>query len=173
MRDHVLLYLNGRPVRVEGDDVFLRLSDFLRRRRNLPGTKVVCAEGDCGSCAVLVGRVETGRLRYSAVTSCIQLVFQLDAAHVVTVEGLRDGADLNPIQGAMVACHGAQCGYCTPGFIVALYDLMHDGRPVDAGAVRRGLVGNLCRCTGYDSIIRSALTADRAALKPIDALYPP
>lgn len=173
MRDHVLFYLNGRPVRVGGDDVFLTLAEFLRRRRGLAGTKVVCAEGDCGSCAVLVGRVESGRLRYAAVTSCIQILFQLDAAHVVTVEGLRDGTDLNPIQGAMVACHGTQCGYCTPGFVVALYDLMHDGRPVGPAAVRRGLVGNLCRCTGYDSILRAATATDRAALKPVDALYPP
>src|SRR5205814_1241097 len=80
-----------------------------------------------------------GGVRYAAVTSCIQLVFQLDATHVVTVEGLRDGPDLNPIQGAMAGCHGPQRGYCRPGFVAALYGLMHDGRPVDAAAVRRGL----------------------------------
>jgi len=74
MRDHVFLYVNGRPVRVAGDDAFLTLSDFLRRRQRLTGTKVVCAEGDCGSCAVLIGRVEGGRLRYAAVTSCIQIL---------------------------------------------------------------------------------------------------
>ena len=173
MRDHLFLYLNGRPVRVTGEDAFLTLSDFLRQRRRLTGTKVVCAEGDCGSCSVLVGRPEAGKVRYAAVTSCIQLMFQLDAAHVVTVEGLRGGRELNPIQHALVACHGTQCGFCTPGFVVALYDLMHDGRPVDAEGVRRGLVGSLCRCTGYDSIVRSALAIDRASLRPVDALYPP
>src|SRR5688500_11076050 len=173
MRDHLLLYLNGRPIRVTGDDAFLTLSDYLRRRRGLTGTKVVCAEGDCGSCSVLVGRPEAGKLKYAAVTSCIQLMFQLDAAHVVTVEGLREGRELNPIQHAMVAGHGTQCGFCTPGFVVALYDLMHDGRPVDPEGVRRALVGNLCRCTGYDSIVRSALATDRDKLRPIDALYPP
>jgi xanthine dehydrogenase small subunit len=165
--------VNGRPVRVGGDDAFLTLAEFLRRRQGLTGAKVVCAEGDCGSCAVLVGRVEEGRLRYAAVTSCIQILFQLDATHVVTVEGLRDGGELNPIQRAMVECHGAQCGFCTPGFVVSLYDLMHDGPPADAEAVRRTLVGNLCRCTGYDSIVRSAILADRAALKSLDVLYPP
>jgi xanthine dehydrogenase small subunit len=173
VRDHLLLYLNGQPVRVTGEDAFLTLSDFLRRRRGLAGTKVVCAEGDCGSCSVMVGRPEAGQVRYAAVTSCIQLMFQLDAAHVVTVEGLRAGRELNPIQQAMVACHGTQCGFCTPGLVVALYDLMHDGRVVDAEGVRRGLVGNLCRCTGYDSIVRSALATDRASLRPVDALYPP
>jgi xanthine dehydrogenase small subunit len=173
MRDHVLLYLNGRPVRVAGDDVFLTLSDYLRRRQGLVGTKVVCAEGDCGSCSVLVGRVTDGRLRYASLCSCIQLVFQLDGAHVVSVEGLKDGGQLNPIQEAMVACQGSQCGFCTPGFVVALYDLMHEGRPCDANAVTRGLVGNLCRCTGYSSIVRAALETDRTTLKSLDQLYPP
>ena len=106
MRDHVLFYINGRPVRVGGEDVFLTLAELLRRRRGLVGTKIVCAEGDCGSCAVLIGRVEGDKLKYAAVTSCIQLVLQLDACHVVTVEGLRDGDELNPIQEAMVACGG-------------------------------------------------------------------
>lgn len=173
MRDHLLFYLNGQPVRVTGDDAFLTLAEFLRRRQGLTGTKVVCAEGDCGSCAVLVGRVDPeGSLRYAAVTSCIQILFQLDAAHVVTVEGLRDGRELNPIQRAMVDCHGTQCGFCTPGFVVALYDLMQEGRSVDENGIRRGLVGNLCRCTGYDSIVRSALATDRHGLKPLDTLYP-
>lgn len=175
MRDHLLIYLNGQPTRIQGEAAFLTLSDFLRRRQRLTGTKVVCAEGDCGACAVLVGRpTENGKkLQYASVNSCIQLMFQLDGAHVVTVEGLRAGPQMNPIQESMVKCHGAQCGFCTPGFVVALYDLMQDGRPVDATAVRRGLVGNLCRCTGYDSIIRAALETDRAQLKTIDALYPP
>ncbi len=173
MRDHILLYLNGQPVSVSGDDVFLTLSDFLRRRRGMTGTKVVCAEGDCGSCAAMVGRVDGDRIHYAAVTSCIQIVFQLDGTHVITVEGLRDGRELNPLQQAMVACHGAQCGFCTPGFVVAMYDLMQGGRPVDAEQARRGLVGNLCRCTGYDSIVRAAMTVEPGELKPIDVLYPP
>jgi xanthine dehydrogenase small subunit len=175
MRDHLLLYLNGHPLRVAGEDAFLPLSDYLRRRQNLTGTKVVCAEGDCGSCAALVGRInETGQLTYAAVTSCIQLMFQLDAAHVVTIEGLKHEGRLNPIQQSMVDCHGAQCGFCTPGFVVALYDLLHDGlRPCDPQTVTRALVGNLCRCTGYSSIIRAACETDRTHLKPIDALYPP
>jgi xanthine dehydrogenase small subunit len=111
-------------------------------------------------------------MQYSTVTSCIQLMSQLDAAHVVTVEGLKSTGPAT-IQQSMVACHGAQCGYCTPGFVVSLYDLMHTGEPIDAHAIRRGLVGNLCRCTGYDSIIRAALAADRGAIPPIDTLYPP
>ena len=173
MRDHVLFYVNGGPVRVTGDDVFLSLSDFLRRRIGLTGTKVVCAEGDCGSCAALIGRLEGEHIRYAAVTSCIQIVFQLDGAHVVTVEGLRDGSALNPVQQAMVTCQGTQCGFCTPGFVVSLCDMMQGGARLDAEKVTRGLVGNLCRCTGYDSIIRAALAVNPSGLESIDHLYPP
>jgi xanthine dehydrogenase small subunit len=172
MHDRIRFYLNGKATEAGGDEIFLTLADFLRRRRGLTGTKVVCAEGDCGSCAVLIGRPVGDAIVYSAVTSCIQILFQLDAAHVVTVEGLRDGQKLNPIQQAMVSCQGTQCGFCTPGFVVALQNLMDDNDVIDAEKVRRGLTGNLCRCTGYDSIIRAALSADRATLKSVDEIYP-
>ena len=98
------------------------------------------------------------------MTACIVSMFQIDACHLITIEGLRDGRKLNPIQQSMVSCHGAQCGFCTPGIVVSLYDLMQDGRPIDDASVRRGLTGNLCRCTGYDSIIHAALQTDRKAL---------
>jgi xanthine dehydrogenase small subunit len=175
MRDHLLLYLNGRQIRVDGQDAYMTLSDFVRKNCEMTGTKVVCAEGDCGSCAVLIGRVSAdgSRLQYASVTSCIQLMFQLDATHVITVEGLKYDGELNPIQESMVKCHGAQCGFCTPGFVVSLHDIMQGNDRVDAHAVRRGLVGNLCRCTGYDSIVRAALEADRDKLKSLDELYPP
>ena len=173
MRDHLLLFINGRLACVAGDDAFLTLSDYLRRHERLTGTKVVCAEGDCGSCSVLVGRVKGDRITYSAVTSCIQLMFQLDATHVVTIEGLAERDRLNPIQESLVKCQGTQCGFCTPGFVVSLYDVMQDRRQQDAHCVQRALVGNLCRCTGYDSIVRSALETDRGQLKSIDDLYPP
>jgi xanthine dehydrogenase small subunit len=175
MRDHVLVYINGRPVEARGAAAFLSLSDFLRRERGLTGTKVVCAEGDCGACAVLLGRLNAAgnRLEYSAVNSCILRMFQLDATHIVTIEGLAENGTPNPIQEAMVACHGAQCGFCTPGMVVGIFDLMQSGGKVTEETVRRGLVGNLCRCTGYDSIIHAAMQTDRAKLKRVDQLYPP
>src|SRR5688572_1578999 len=114
MRDHVILHLNGQPLRVEGDDAFLTLADLLRRRRNLTGTKVVCAEGDCGSCTVLLSTPSQPKFR--PVCSCILFCFQLDNAHVLTVEALADADDLSPLQQSMTTCHGAQCGFCTPGF---------------------------------------------------------
>ncbi|MEM1208248.1 MAG: FAD binding domain-containing protein [Planctomycetota bacterium] len=173
MRDALHLYLNGRPLRVTGDDAWLMVSTFLRRRRSLPGTKVVCAEGDCGSCTALVGRVEDGRLVYRSMLSCIQRVAQLDATHVVTVEGLLEGDRLNAFQEAMVREHGAQCGFCTPGIVSAVQGLMESGDPLDATAVRRGLTGNLCRCTGYDAIVRAAVATDLGLHRRLDELYPP
>jgi xanthine dehydrogenase small subunit len=173
VRDCLSIFLNGRPLQIRGEEAFLPLSEFLRRRQNLTGTKVVCAEGDCGACAVLVGRIRDGEIQYAAVNSCIQMMFQLDATHVVTVEGLRDGGELNPIQKSMVRCHGAQCGFCTPGFIVTLYALMQRGQTLDEPSLRRGLVGNLCRCTGYESILKAAMATDMAGIKTINQLYPP
>jgi xanthine dehydrogenase small subunit len=175
MRDRLLLYINGKLIRITGEDAFITLAEFLRRRRQFTGTKIVCAEGDCGACAVLVGRLsrDGNSLQYSCVNSCIQMMFQLDATHIITVEGLKYGDELNPIQRSIVACQGTQCGFCTPGFVVSLYELMHQSNGQTARDVRRALVGNLCRCTGYDSIIRAALSTNREDLKSLNALYPP
>jgi xanthine dehydrogenase small subunit len=175
MRDFVLLYVNGRRHELRGAAAFAPLSTLLRRDLELTGTKVVCAEGDCGACAVLVGRPdEAGGFDYHPVASCIAFAYQFDGAHVVTVEGLRsDGEPLNPVQQAMVACHGAQCGYCTPGFVVSLCGLFDRDPAATDDDARAALVGNLCRCTGYESILAAARRVDRARLRPLDALYPP
>ncbi len=167
MRDYVLLHINGVPHRVSGARAFQTVSRFLREELRATGTKIVCEEGDCGACTVLVGRRENaGGLRYRAVNSCIQFVFQMDCAHVVTVEGLTRGDVLTPLQEAMVRCHGAQCGYCTPGFVMAMAAMCEEG----ATDARRGLTGNLCRCTGYESIINAAAqTVDQPR---VEALYP-
>jgi len=175
MRDHLLLYINGVSCDVRGDDAFRTLSDFLRQRMQLSGTKVVCAEGDCGSCSVLVGRVRGQDIVYAPVTSCIVQLYQLDVAHVVTIEGLKQNGQLNPLQDAMVKCHGAQCGFCTPGFVITGHHLLTSG--VDGGtmgdhAIRRGLVGNLCRCTGYDSIVRAMKQTDVTSLCHANELFP-
>src|SRR5688572_4763210 len=173
MRDHLLIHVNGQPHTVRGARAFQPLSSFLRYDLRLTGTKVVCAEGDCGSCTVLLGRVEGDRIGYRPVTSCIQFLWQLDGAHIVTVEGLKYDSRLNPVQEAMARCHGTQCGFCTPGFVVAMCHAMDEKRKLDGEALCESLVGNLCRCTGYEPIIRAGLDVDPAALRTIDELYPP
>jgi xanthine dehydrogenase small subunit len=153
MRDYVRFFLNGQEQIVRGDAAFVTLAEFLRLNCGLPGTKIVCAEGDCGACTVLVGRPADGEMRYLPVDCCIQFVFQLDGTHVVTVEGLAAKGELHPVQRAMVDCHGSQCGYCTPGFVMALAGWTANGCTADP---RISLTGNLCRCTGYVSILEAA-----------------
>jgi xanthine dehydrogenase small subunit len=164
-RDYILLYVNGRRYAIRGEAAFSSLSEFLRRELLLPGTKVVCAEGDCGACTVLVGRPDETGGRYQTADACILFLHQLDGRHVVTVEGLADGDCLTPVQQAIVDHHGSQCGYCTPGFVMALTGILEDRPPADAPELRLALTGNLCRCTGYLPILEAA-----AAVRPEDLI---
>lgn len=157
IRDSIRFLLNETVV--ERSDVAATdtLLDFLRLDRKLRGTKEGCAEGDCGACTVLVGRLDNGRLKYESVNACIRFMGSLDGCHVVTVEALagKDGS-LHPVQRAMVDTHASQCGFCTPGFVMSLYGLwMQDPHP-SVEAIEKALQGNLCRCTGYAAIIRAA-----------------
>ena len=128
-------FLNGREFRVTGADAFRTVAYWLREARGATGTKTVCEEGDCGACTVLVGTPRDGSIDYVPVNSCIQLLFQLDGKHVVTVEGLELGDELSAVQQSMVDHHGAQCGYCTPGFVVAMTALRESNATV-SGATR-------------------------------------
>lgn len=158
MRDHLVFYLNGERQSVRGAQAALTLTDYLRESctPRLTGTKVACAEGDCGACTVLVGRPSTAgdQLEYQTIDACIAFVYQMDRTHVITVEGLQNAGALSEVQTAMVDCHGSQCGFCTPGFVMALHGLSEDSNVQLADdAMRLGLSGNLCRCTGYSQIL--------------------
>ena len=172
MREHILLFVNGQQHRLTGADAFLTLSNFLRLRLGLCGTKIVCSEGDCGSCSVLIGRMDKTstppKLTYNSIDSCIAFVFQLDGCHVVTVEGLGQEDNLSCVQQAMVNCHGSQCGFCTPGFVVAMTGLLEENSSPSESEWRHGLTGNLCRCTGYSPIIRAGLECSRDDLPSIE-----
>jgi xanthine dehydrogenase small subunit len=134
------------------------LLDWLRLERRLRGSKEGCAEGDCGACTVLVGRLMGDEIIYDAVTACIRFVGSLHGTHVVTVEHLRgEEGNLHPVQQAMVDHHGSQCGFCTPGFVMSLYGLWMREPSPSQGAIEKALQGNLCRCTGYAPIIRAGM----------------
>ncbi|ODT78343.1 MAG: xanthine dehydrogenase small subunit [Pelagibacterium sp. SCN 64-44] len=154
--DEIRFLLNGEEVSLDRVAPDLTLLDWLRLERRLRGSKEGCAEGDCGACTVLVGRLMGDEIIYDAVTACIRLVGSLHGTHVVTVEHLRgENGTLHPVQQAMVDHHGSQCGFCTPGFVMSLYGLwMRDPDPSRA-AIEKALQGNLCRCTGYAPIIRA------------------
>ncbi len=157
MRDYILLYINGKRYQVAGEQIFQPLSDFLRYEQGLTGTKVVCAEGDCGACTALLGSVKENKLTYEVFNTCIQYVYQLDCQHVVTVEGLKTNGTLHPVQQSMIDHFGSQCGYCTPGFVVAIAGIFEKKKVLSEQDIRDGLTGNLCRCTGYQPIIQAVL----------------
>jgi len=172
MRDYILLYVNGQRLEVRAGDAFKTLSNFLRYGQGQTGTKVVCEEGDCGACTVLLGSIAGGDITYKPVHSCTLLMCQLDLTHVVTIEGLTPPSTLNPVQEAMVACHGAQCGFCTPGFVVAMCSVFDRCQSVGEKEIKDGLTGNLCRCTGYEPIIKAGLAVDAKGVTKLAALYP-
>jgi xanthine dehydrogenase molybdopterin binding subunit/xanthine dehydrogenase small subunit len=154
--------LNGAPVTVQGVAPTTTLLDWLRRSGRT-GSKCGCAEGDCGACTVaIVERTAAGQPTYRAINSCIALLPTFAGREVVTVEGLAGGASLHPVQQAMVEHGGSQCGYCTPGIVVSLFEAYHRNDLKENRQINDQLCGNLCRCTGYRPI-RDAAAAVLAA----------
>ncbi len=133
--------------------------DYLRDTLRLTGTKEGCAEGDCGACTVLVGRPGDGTFAWQPVNACLMLVPQLAGAALLTVEGLgRDGA-LSAAQRALMESDGTQCGFCTPGFVMAIEAMRRAGDPPRDDVIHDALAGNLCRCTGYRPIVEACRRA--------------
>ncbi|PWB64391.1 MAG: xanthine dehydrogenase small subunit [Bradyrhizobiaceae bacterium] len=161
MRGDIRFLRRGRPVRLTAASPTLTLLDYLRLQERATGTKEGCAEGDCGACTVVLRRLRGERVVYEPVNACILLAGQADGAEVITVEDLADGDTLHPVQQALVDRHGSQCGFCTPGFVMALFALYHAPAPraLDRARVNDWLAGNLCRCTGYRPIVEAALAS--------------
>ena len=149
------LSVNGRAVDASIDPRTL-LVEFLREQLRLTGTHVGCDTGQCGACTVHVD----GR----AVKACMMLAVQAEGASVTTIEGIAANGELHPMQAAFRECHGLQCGFCTPGMVMSALDLVQRNPDLDEQAVREGLDGNLCRCTGYQNIVKAVLQG-AAAMK--------
>ena len=147
----VTFTVNGETVRV-GIEARKTLADALREDLGLTGTHVGCEHGVCGACTVLVDG--------AAVRACLLFAVQLDGAEITTIEGLSpaDGS-LSPVQEAFRNCHGLQCGFCTPGFVVTVTALLAENPAPTDDQLRHGLAGNLCRCTGYQGIVAAAREA--------------
>lgn len=170
MRNQIVFYLNGKKHEVGADQAGMMLADYLRYEKGLTGTKIVCAEGDCGACSVLRYFPHTNGVdaqNYLPINSCITVMANLDGSSLVTVDALKDKNELHVSQEAIVQCHGSQCGFCTPGFVMALTGLVEEKiakneKTIDEKEAKNCMTGNLCRCTGYQSIVNAALSMDLA-----------
>ncbi len=149
--------VNGKAVTVEVEPR-MTLADCLRHVLRLTGTHVGCEHGVCGACTILVDG--------AAVRACLLLAVQAEGAKVVTIEGLSNDQELTPLQAAFRRHHALQCGFCTPGMITTAHALLSEEPDADADRIREVLSGNLCRCTGYISIIEAVLDARAAYRKP-------
>ncbi|MEN4706854.1 xanthine dehydrogenase small subunit [Pantoea agglomerans] len=148
--------LNNQLVSEDALDPNLTVLNYLRTRQQRPGTKEGCASGDCGACSVTLGKAVGGTMQYETINSCLTLVSALQGKQLITVEDLRHGRALHPAQQAMVDCHGSQCGFCTPGFVMSLFSLQKTASGWDRHQAEIALAGNLCRCTGYRPIMAAA-----------------
>lgn len=146
----IAVTVNGKVHRREVE-TRMTLVDFLRHELDLTGTHVGCEHGVCGACTVLIGDI--------SARACLMLAVQADGQSITTVEGLSTGAQLNPLQQAFQDNHGLQCGFCTPGMLITLTEFLRDHPDPTETEVREVLSGNLCRCTGYQSIVAAALDA--------------
>lgn len=178
IRHDLLLYVNGERCHVPEKEVQpeLTLLQFLRKSLNLTGTKLGCGEGGCGACTVMVSKfdVAANQVRHFSVNSCLTPLCAMDTCAVTTVEGVghitgvgADAEGLHPVQQALAESHGSQCGYCTPGFIMALYAMVKQretGRHLTMEEIEHGMDGNLCRCTGYRPILDAAKSFGADAL---------
>src|SRR5215510_6208246 len=155
MTAKVSVTVNGNTYDVPDVEPRMLLSDFLRERLGLTGTHVGCEHGVCGACTVL--------LDGEPVRSCLMLAVQAEGASITTVEGLAPDEDrLHPIQEAFHREHGLQCGFCTPGILLTAVALLRETPEPSDEAIRAGLAGNLCRCTGYQNIVRAVRRASES-----------
>lgn len=152
MREHPIeLSVNGTEI-TAAVEPRMTLADFLRDKCGLTGTHLGCEHGACGACTVL--------LDGEAVRSCLMFAVQADGTEVTTVEGVAEpDGTLSPVQSALRECHGLQCGFCTPGFVMSLTALLRDNPDPSEDEIREGLSGNFCRCTGYQGIVAAARRA--------------
>jgi xanthine dehydrogenase small subunit len=158
----VIQFLLNQELRSEHAlDPNLTVLQYLREHLGKSGTKEGCASGDCGACTVVVGELAEGddgreQIRYRSLNSCLTFVSSLHGKQLISVEGLKHQGQLHSVQQAMADCHGSQCGFCTPGFVMSLFALQKNSDAPDLHKAQEALAGNLCRCTGYRPILAAA-----------------
>ena len=153
MKKTIQLTINQKPYQLETRPD-LRLLDVLRDELHLTGVKEGCSEGECGACTVLIDG--------EPADYCLVLIGQLDGSHITTIEGLKEGEELHPLQEAFIKAGAVQCGYCTPGMILSAKALLDKNADPDLEDIKKSISGNLCRCTGYQKIVQAIKIAAQA-----------
>ena len=153
MSEGINFILNNELVSVKSDPAIVLL-DFIRNQKHLSGTKEGCKEGDCGACTVLVGSFNNGTIEYKSVNSCLLPIANINNKHVVTIEGINTDT-FTPIQKEFINEGASQCGFCTPGFIVSFTGYLINCNNFCYDEAVNSIAGNICRCTGYNSIVRA------------------
>jgi carbon-monoxide dehydrogenase small subunit len=146
----ISLTVNGRSYSGVAEPRKL-LADFIREDLELTGTHLGCEHGVCGACTILMNG--------ETVRACLLFAVQADGAQIITVEGIASGDKLHPIQESFWEAHGLQCGFCTPGFLITVLELLRENPTPTEREIREGLAGNLCRCTGYQNIVKAVQIA--------------
>ena len=153
INNHNEISINNVTYKVDSLDSDINLLDWIRDNTPFKGTKEGCNEGDCGACSVLV--YDKNDKFPKPINSCLVRLGQLYKKNVITVEGLGSSKKLNPVQKSFVKNHASQCGYCTPGMIMSGIKLVENNPNISETEIRKGLEGNICRCTGYNNIVKS------------------
>ena len=155
IKNEIEFILNDELIKINNVDTNVSVLNYLRIDKRLTGTKEGCASGDCGACTAIIAELENNKLEYKAINTCIMFLYSLHGKQLITVEHLSN-SKLHPVQQSMVDNHGSQCGFCTPGFVMSMFGMYKDKVKPSNQNIDEYLAGNLCRCTGYNSIKKAA-----------------
>ena len=155
IKNEIEFILNDELIKINNVDTNISVLNYLRIDKRLTGTKEGCASGDCGACTAIIAELKNNKLEYKAVNTCIMFLYSLHGKQLITVEHLSN-SKLHPVQQSMVDNHGSQCGFCTPGFVMSMFGMYKDKVKPSNQNIDEYLAGNLCRCTGYNSIKKAA-----------------
>ena len=155
IKNEIEFILNDELIKINNVDTNVSVLNYIRIDKRLTGTKEGCASGDCGACTAIITELKNNKLEYKAVNTCIMFLYSLNGKQLITVEHLSN-SKLHPVQQSMVDNHGSQCGFCTPGFVMSMFGMYKDKVKPSNQNIDEYLAGNLCRCTGYNSIKKAA-----------------
>ena len=155
IKNEIEFILNDELIKINNVDTNVSVLNYLRINKRLTGTKEGCASGDCGACTAIIAELKNNELEYKAINTCIMFLYSLHGKQLITVEHLSN-SKLHPVQQSMVDNHGSQCGFCTPGFVMSMFGMYKDKVKPSNQNIDEYLAGNLCRCTGYNSIKKAA-----------------